>query len=368
MNCAIISCGDLEVKKITILAPHLGYGGIQKCISTFLKAFSNDYKIEVIALERTKWKTAYEMPKCVKVKYLYDPAKNKEEKFSFLKKIKLKRELINTLKQDSSDIIISTDLSYAPYLKKYTKAKRISWEHQHHHADQKYIKHLIKMCKYLDVLVVTSKSLATFYEEKITNNNCICVAIPNTIDFFDEEVSKLDQNNIVSVGTLTKEKGFVELIEIFKLVSLKIPEAHLDIIGDGPEVKKIKEKVKKLNLEKNVTLHGFQSQKYVDKILKQSSVFVMTSFTEAFGITVLEAFSYGVPSVAFDSAEGAKELISNNWDGYLISNRNYDKMTAKILELLENPNRRMIMGSQARKKALKYNLELFQEKWNPILK
>ena len=56
----------------------------------------------------------------------------------------------------------------------------------------------------------------------------------------------------------------------------------------------------------------------------------MTSYSESFGLVLLEAASFGLPLIAFDSAEGAKEIIQNGQNGYLIQNRNKEDMSNKI--------------------------------------
>ena len=72
--------------------------------------------------------------------------------------------------------------------------------------------------------------------------------------------------------------------------------------------------------------------------------------------------------MAFDSAEGACEIISNNWDGYLIPNRDIDLMAKRICHLIGNYSRRFIMGQNALKKSSKYSLEEVKDKWIKIIK
>ena len=81
---------------------------------------------------------------------------------------------------------------------------------------------------------------------------------------------------------------------MMKKLVRKHPTWHLDIIGDGPEKDYLTDYIAENNLQKNVTLHGFRSKDYIDKMLHKSSLFIMTSHTESFGIVLLEAMSHGV--------------------------------------------------------------------------
>ena len=101
-------------------------------------------------------------------------------------------------------------------------------------------------------------------------------------------------------------------------------------------------------------------------ILEEASVFVLPSYTESFGLVILEAFAYGIPSVAFDSAQGASEIIENGWDGYLIKNRDKEQMAKRILELLKSYNRRVVMGNNACKKAKQYTDKVVKKDWDDL--
>ena len=160
-----------------------------------------------------------------------------------------------------------------------------------------------------------------------------------------------------------KEKGFLDLIDVYKIVHESFPEWKLNIIGDGVLRNKIEKKVDGYGLSDSVNLHGYKTTDYVNKMLKSSSIYIMTSFTESFGIVLLEAFSYGIPAVSFTSARGANEIITNNWDGYLIKNRNKEEMAKRICELISGHNRRVVMGNNALKKANKFYIDEIKNKW-----
>ena len=371
------------MKKVTILALHLGYGGIERAITDLANSLVENYSVEIVSTYKVYDKPVNRLDRRIKVKYLTELKPNKKEFKSALKKfrlvsafkegiksvkiLKLKKELmIEFIKQCDSDVIISTRDIHNEWLGEYARegVLKIGWEHNHHHGNEKYAKKIIESCKNLDYFVLVSKDLASYYKERV---NPKCVYIPNLVSKADF-TSDLKSPNLVSVGRLSKEKGFVDLIDVFALVHMMYPEWKLNLIGDGEEKDKIISKIHKYGLEDSVIMHGFLDKDKVGKILSESSIYLMTSFTESFGIVLLEAFSYGVPCVAFDSAEGANEIISNNWDGYLIKDRDIDEMAKRVCHLIGNYSRRFIMGQNAIKKANKYSLEEVREKWIKIIK
>ena len=93
----------------------------------------------------------------------------------------------------------------------------------------------------------------------------------------------------------------------------------------------------------------------------------MTSFTESFGIVLIEAMNYGIPCIAFDSAEGASEIIINNDNGYLVSNRNKNDMINKIVKLIDDEKLRKKMGDNAKKTSTKFSKIDVKEKWINLL-
>ena len=374
--------GD-KMKRVTILALHLGYGGIERAITDLANSLVNDYIVEIVSTYKVYDKPVNRLDRKVKVIYLTDLKPNDKEFKKYLKRfrlisafkeglksikiLKLKKELmINYIKECKSEVIISTRDIHNEWLGLYgsNDSLKIGWEHNHHHGNEKYAKKIIESVSNLDYFVTVSKDLTAFYKDKVKPK---CVYIPNLVEKSTVH-SDLNGKNLISVGRLSNEKGFLDLIDVFSLVHMKYPDWKLHIVGDGDDKEKIIHKINKHNLSDSVVLHGFLDKEKLNKLLIQSSVYVMTSFTESFGIVLLEAFSYGIPCVAFDSAEGACELISNNWDGYLIKDRNYDEMAKRICHLIDKYPRRYIMGQNGLKKANQYSLEEVRNKWIKIIK
>ena len=206
-----------------------------------------------------------------------------------------------------------------------------------------------------------SRELTDFYAKHLGQSKC--KYIPHSLEYMPDEVSELNEPLIVSIGRLSKEKGFVDLIEVFALITREYPQWKLHIVGEGDERIAIESAIKENKLEENVVLHGYQGKEYINTLLQKSSIYVMTSFTESFGIVLIEAQSFGIPCVAFDSARGALEIIKDQENGFVIANRDKEDMSAKIKQLVIDFNLRKQLGSNARENSLQYAVDNIKEQW-----
>ena len=272
-----------------------------------------------------------------------------------------------TIKKLDTDVLISTRTLHNNWVSKYANknCNKIAWEHNHHNNDQKYINNLVKSCENMDYLVLVSKELKDFYQSYLDKK---AVYIPNCLDSAPKKTSKLDMTNIISVGRLSKEKGFDDLLRLFKKLTFKYPEWRLNIIGDGMERNNLLDLAKELKLGDKVIFHGYQDKESINELLCDSSIYVMTSHTESFGLVLIEAMSAGVPCLAYTSAQGANEIISDGVDGYLIKDRNEDEMIEKISDLINDENLRKSLGKNAKAKSKEYSGDIVLEKWNKLIK
>lgn len=375
------------MKKISILSLHLGYGGIEKCIVTLANTLCERYEVEIATCYRLYDHSAFDLDPRVKVKYLNKDLKpNKEAlKSAFRRKnpihiikeslysIKVlyyrRKTMIQYIKAKKCDVMISTRDLFNYWLSGYGQdgVLKIGWEHNHFHENYKYANHVSNSAKKLDFLVLVSQELQKFYANRLRNSNCMCIFIPNSIDRIPKTVATLKNHRLVSIGRLSPEKGFMDLLRIYHRIVKKHPTWTLDIIGDGVEKEKMEKYIKKHHLEDKVTLHGFQGREYIDKVLHESSIYLMTSYTESFGIVLIEAMSHGIPCIAFDSAEGAREIITSGRNGYLIKNRNFDAMISKIEDLMKKEETRKQIGEKARSSIKKYSSEVVGKEWFTLI-
>ena len=372
------------MKKVSILALHLGSGGIERITTMLANNLCKDYKVEIVSTYKIFPKPFFNLDSRVSVKYLIpDMVPNEKElkaalsDFRFIKAfkegmkalkiLKLKKStMINYIKKCDSDVIISTRDIFNTLLGKYGSkyTVKIGWEHNHHNNNKNYVRKIVSSVSKLDYFVLVSRELCDFYKDIVEPK---CVYIPNCIDFYPDKLSDMSKKRILSVGRLSPEKDPLESLEVFKLINNKFPDWHLDIVGDGVLYDKLEDKIEELKLQDAVTLHGNRNRDYINELLSKTSIFITTSKTESFGIVVLEAFAYGVPTVAYSRAQGVREIVTDSYDGFLIENANREIMAKRIMELMTDKNMCQEMGKNASKTASKYKAEEVAKMWIDLI-
>lgn len=178
-------------------------------------------------------------------------------------------------------------------------------------------------------------------EKKIT-------VVPNGVDlelFRSINVNKIDRQ-VLYVGRLVNFKHVDWLIEAFAKVLKKVPAAKLKIVGSGPEWSNLNKLVKELHLQSFVTFTG-KTATYdsVARYFKESEIFVLPSIVEGEAIVLKEAMGAGLPSLAMNvPGSGVLSIVRNGKNGFLIAPGRPDLIAEKIIELLEDENKRKEMG------------------------
>lgn len=167
---------------------------------------------------------------------------------------------------------------------------------------------------------------------------------------------KHERPTILYLGRLKAYKSVQVLIEAFKKILERIPEARLVIAGSGEERGRLEKSALKLGISRQVEFTGKVSEGEKVRLLQEAWVFVNPSYIEGWGITTIEANACGTPVVAAD-VPGLRDSVNNPHCGLLVEHGNPIAFAEEITSLLQNRELRSSMGAEAVKWAKNFDWE-----------
>ena len=188
--------------------------------------------------------------------------------------------------------------------------------------------------------------------------------IPNPISVFPEHRSKCNQKQVMACGRYVEQKGFDRLIDAWSIVSKQHKDWILRIYGDGHLREILEQQVNRLGLNRQCILE--HSVKDISACYLNRSIFVLSSRFEGFGLVLAEAMASGVPVVSFDCPCGPKDIITDGVDGFLARDGDVQDLANKIIMLIENTNKRIDMGGQARFSSQRYHINQIGPQWESL--
>ena len=190
------------------------------------------------------------------------------------------------------------------------------------------------------------------------------IKIPDPLPFRIDEQSSLSYKRIVSIGRYDYDKGNDLLLCVWAIVEKQMSEWEIDVFGNG-NIDAYNLRIQQLGLDSSrCHLHG--PTKDVKKEYLNSSIFVLPSRFEGFGLVLIEAMACGVPVIAFDCENGPRSIITDGVDGFLIPPFDIDAYAEKMLLLMQNESLRKQMGDNARKSASQYDIEIIGKQWKQL--
>lgn len=196
-----------------------------------------------------------------------------------------------------------------------------------------------------DVVVANSK--ATGRALKVNQNKVKVVYNAVADANSQEKLKKTDSVVVGMAGRINRWKGQKLFVDAAELVLKKCPNVCFKIAGgvyQGEDFirEDLNSYIKKKKLENSVKLVGLVTD--MPSFYKSLDLFVLPSLQpEPFGLVVIEAMSYGLPVIATNHG-GPTEIIEDGKDGFLVRYDDASEMSERIIQLVQNDNRRSEMG------------------------
>ena len=218
--------------------------------------------------------------------------------------------------------------------------------------------HETRLPKYYDKFILETEEDKLFWKEKKN-----AMVIPNPLPFNPVEVSTLEYKRVLSVGRISIDKGIDRMLVAWKLVAANFPDWRLSLVGDVVD-KQILTQIETLELQNSVEILP-PTPKIMEEYLK-SSIYVMTSRFEGFGMVLIEAMGCGVPNVSYAFKCGPRDIITDNEDGFLVEEDDAVTFAQKLSLLMQDKKLRKEMGSKAKVNVQRFSVERVMQKWDDL--
>jgi glycosyltransferase involved in cell wall biosynthesis len=174
-----------------------------------------------------------------------------------------------------------------------------------------------------------------------------------------------DPRRVVSLGRLAPQKQLDHLLRAFALVLERVPDARLDLYGDGPSHDDLVALAAELQIA-----HAIRFLGRTDRALEafaSARVAVMTSLHEGLPLTLTEAMSVGTPFVAYDCNYGPAEVLRDGENGFLVPMGDVDTVADRIVRVLEDDRLARRLGRAARRVTKEFSFRRYRSSWLGLL-
>lgn len=204
--------------------------------------------------------------------------------------------------------------------------------------------------------VIAQTSKAKEYYDKLFHQQNYAI-IGNPIRNIDVPDGNQREKIVVSVGRLIMTKHYDRMIKLF--AELNRPDWKLVIVGGDAQnqnnMAKLQAQLADMGNPANIELAG--TQKDVESYLLKSKIFAFTSSSEGFPNVVGEAMSAGLPVISYDCVAGPSDMIVEGENGYLVPVFDDELFKQRLLELMDDEEKREKMGRRAKDSIRRFEVE-----------
>lgn len=181
--------------------------------------------------------------------------------------------------------------------------------------------------------------------------------------YIPSEVPAINPSDTLQIGFMSffvEMKGILYLMPAIKMLKEKGVSFKLHIAGDGTLKDYILDFIKQNNLDQQIVYHGLVKNSEKEQFFKNLHVFLLPSIskgmeTDGLPVVLMEAVSYGIPIIS-TNVSGIPEICINDYNGYLIEQRNIDEIVSAIIKFKNNPEKWADFSKNSMEIAQQYNI------------
>lgn len=350
--------------KIATIAYLHGAGGAERQIIMLSNEMAmRGHEVHLIVL--SEFKSPYEISDRVSV---HDLSGLESGKIRILRRFVAFRKTVGNIKPD---ITINYNLqgAYFSLLAGKDICGKILYSERGDPYDDEYSGLLGRIrdytCRNIDAMVFQSEGARDFFtltkkQKAIVIHNS--VTVPQNL----YPIAKERDNRIVTVGRLHPQKNPHLLLDAFAKIANRYPQIRLDFYGDGELHDELLAKIEAMGMADRISLHP--SRKDIFDCIRTARLFVLPSDYEGMPNALMEAMALGLPCISADCRPGgARTVIENGENGFIVPVRNVDAMAEKISYLLDNPEVAERIAAEARLLGQTHTNAVVFGKWNEFL-
>lgn len=346
-------------------------GGIERVISEHIRLLTDrGFQIDVLTKDSTE--SFYDLPLTVDRSTLgidFDLNMSSRVKRIF----KISRNILRTasrlkharalIEEDVSLVYVASPLNLLElYISGKSLKEVIVTEHSSYVSYNRVYKFIIK-CLYSRVgLLTTPTTMDSMLYKKLGIDN---EYLPNPLPFYPSKFSDLEEKTALNIARFTDDKRHSLLLNLWARSNARQQGWKLLIIGRGENKTNLENLIKELGLQDIVELKDVQ--KDIQEVYYKSSMFLLSSRNEGFGLVLVEAMACGVPCIAINCPSGPRDIIRDGIDGFLVEEGDHEQFITHMNELMLNKAMRSGLGMAARKGVMRFESDLIGNKLQALI-
>lgn len=360
--------------KLLYIVPRLGgAGGLQRILlfKAGYLAEKKDYDITILVTNPDTQPILFPVPGSITIKHILPQSGNPLSYFFAYRKA-----IAKNVSDVQPDAVVVCDNGLKSFFLKNVIPLGMPVVYEMHASkaliEDEIGKNIITRLFQKPILVLFKKRLGEYTKFVAPTENGVAewgltngMVLPNPLWFHNSLDNGLVNKKIVVMGRHAPQKGYDRMFTLWKRVAQIHPDWVLEIFGTDNPDHSLKEMATSLQL-KNIVFK--EPVKDIEHEYLNAALSIMTSYSEPFGMVLIEAMACGVPCVAYDCPSGPRTIIRDGENGFLIPDGDEDTFVNRLEQLMQDHELRKKMGVAAKETASSYDMETIMERWDKLFR